>query len=157
MGEGNGNPLQCYCLENPRDEGAWWAAVCGVAQSQTRLKRLSSSSIPWYGQTSDCLTIHPLKDIWVVPNLWLLQLKLLWTFMHSYFVNLSFHFSGMNAWKYICWLLYVWFFFICLIFKETIKLFQSRCTIFPPAMCGDPFLHILTLIWYHHCFSFFFF
>ena len=43
-GEGNGNPLQCYCLENPRDGGAWWAAVCGVAQSQTRLKLLSSSS-----------------------------------------------------------------------------------------------------------------
>ena len=44
IGEGNGNPLQCSCLENPRDGGAWWAAVCGVAQSQTRLKRLSSSS-----------------------------------------------------------------------------------------------------------------
>ena len=44
-GEENGNPLQCSCLENPRDGGAWWAAVCGVAQSQTRLKRLSSSSI----------------------------------------------------------------------------------------------------------------
>ena len=43
-GEGNGNPLQCSCLENPRDGGAWWAAVYGVAQSQTRLKRLSSSS-----------------------------------------------------------------------------------------------------------------
>ena len=43
-GEGNGNPLQCSCLENPRDSGAWWAAVYGVAQSQTRLKRLSSSS-----------------------------------------------------------------------------------------------------------------
>ena len=44
IGEGNGNPLQCSCLENPRDGGAWWAAVCGVAQSWTRLKRLSSSS-----------------------------------------------------------------------------------------------------------------
>ena len=43
-GEGNGNPLQCSCLENPRDGGAWWAAVYGVTQSQTRLKRLSSSS-----------------------------------------------------------------------------------------------------------------
>ena len=42
-GEGNGNPLQCSCLENSRDGGAWWAAVCGVSQSQTRLKRLSSS------------------------------------------------------------------------------------------------------------------
>ena len=39
---GNGNPLQCSCLQNPRDGGAWWAAVYGVAQSRTRLKRLSS-------------------------------------------------------------------------------------------------------------------
>ena len=43
-GDGNGNPLQCSCLENPRDGGAWWAAVSGVAQSRTRLKQLSSSS-----------------------------------------------------------------------------------------------------------------
>ena len=43
IGEVNGNPLQCSCLENPRDGGAWWAAVSGVAQSRTRLKRLSSS------------------------------------------------------------------------------------------------------------------
>ena len=42
IGEGNGNPLQCSCLENPRDGGAWWAAVYGVAQSRTGLKRLSS-------------------------------------------------------------------------------------------------------------------
>ena len=38
LGEGDGTPLQYSCLENPRDGGAWWAAVCGVAQSQTRLK-----------------------------------------------------------------------------------------------------------------------
>ena len=44
IGEGNGNPLQCSCLENPRDGGAWWAALYEVAQSRTRLKRLSSSS-----------------------------------------------------------------------------------------------------------------
>jgi len=44
IGEGNGNTLQCSCLENPRDGGAWWAAVYGVAQSWTRLKRLSSSN-----------------------------------------------------------------------------------------------------------------
>ena len=43
IGEGKGNPLQCSCLENPRDEGAWWAAIYGVTQSRTRLKRLSSS------------------------------------------------------------------------------------------------------------------
>ena len=46
IGEGNGNPLQCSCLENPRDGGAWWAAVYGVAQGQTWLKRLNCSSIP---------------------------------------------------------------------------------------------------------------
>ena len=44
IGEGNGNPLKCSCLENPRDGGAWWVAVYGVAQSRTRLKQLSSSS-----------------------------------------------------------------------------------------------------------------
>ena len=44
IGEGNGNPLQCSSLKNPRDGGAWWAAVYGVAQSRTRLKRLSSSN-----------------------------------------------------------------------------------------------------------------
>ena len=54
IGEGNGNPLQCSCLENPRDGGAWWAAVCGVAQSRTRLKRLSSSS----SSTSDTALQH---------------------------------------------------------------------------------------------------
>ena len=44
IGEGNGNPLQCSCLENPRDRGAWWTAVYGVSQSQTQVKRRSSSS-----------------------------------------------------------------------------------------------------------------
>ena len=48
LGEGDGTPLQYFCLENPRDGGAWWAAVCGVAQSRTRLKRLSSSSMRAY-------------------------------------------------------------------------------------------------------------
>ena len=45
IGEGNGNPLQCSCLKNPKDGGAWWAAICGVAQSRTRLTQLSSSSL----------------------------------------------------------------------------------------------------------------
>ena len=46
IGEGNGSPLQCSCLENPKDGEAWWAAIYGVAQSRTQLKRLSSSSCP---------------------------------------------------------------------------------------------------------------
>ena len=44
IGEGNGNPLQCSCLENPRDGGAWWAAIYGVSQCRTQLNQLSSSS-----------------------------------------------------------------------------------------------------------------
>ena len=48
----NGTPLQCSCLENPRDRGAWWAAVSGVAQSQTRLKQLSRGKEPRTSQTT---------------------------------------------------------------------------------------------------------
>ena len=55
IGEGNGNPLRCSCLENPRDRGAWWAAVYGVAQSGTGLKRLSSSSSS-LSKILECLT-----------------------------------------------------------------------------------------------------
>ena len=58
IGEGNGNPLQCSCLENPRDGGAWWAAVYGVAQSRTRLKRLSSSS-----SSSICVSNHHIVQL----------------------------------------------------------------------------------------------
>ena len=64
IGEGNGNPLQCSCLENPRDGAAWWAAVCGVAQSRTRLKRLSSSSsssIPGWGFPGGAVMNPPAK------------------------------------------------------------------------------------------------
>ena len=48
IGEGNGNPLQCSCLEKPRDRGAWWTSVYAVTQSRTRLKRLSSCSSSTY-------------------------------------------------------------------------------------------------------------
>ena len=67
IGEGNGNPLQCSCLENPRGGGAWRAAVYGVAQSWTRLKRLSSSSSSknilkyWILNLTKC--IYPLVNI----------------------------------------------------------------------------------------------
>ena len=55
-GEGNGSPLQCSCLQNPRDGGAWWAAVYEVAQSRTRLKQLSSSSSSVY---TILISVHP--------------------------------------------------------------------------------------------------
>ena len=73
IGEGNGNPLQCSCLENPRDGGAWWAAVYGVAQSQTQLKRLSSSSSSsrlFYSRAS--LVAQRLKRL---PPMWETQVQ----------------------------------------------------------------------------------
>ena len=57
IGEGNGNPLQCSCLENPRDRGAWWAAVYGVAQSRIRLKRLGSSSSIFFSTSYFLLSV----------------------------------------------------------------------------------------------------
>ena len=65
IGEGNGNPLQCSCLENPRDRGAWWASVYRVIQRGTRLKRLSSSSS---SSSSSNLTLHtrgPTTHTWL--------------------------------------------------------------------------------------------
>ena len=61
IGEGSGNPLQCSCLENPRDGGAWWATVYGVTQSQTRLKRLSSSSSSGYCSQNTGLVRGPVE------------------------------------------------------------------------------------------------
>ena len=66
IGEGNGNPLQYSCLENPRDGGAWWAAVYGVAQSRTRLKRLSSSSSSMVSQSLSCSVLSDSVILWTV-------------------------------------------------------------------------------------------
>ena len=68
IGEGNGNPLQCSCLENPRDGGAWWAAIYGVAQSQTRLKWLSTSSSSSLGLKPGSPTYSPQK-LWQTTSL----------------------------------------------------------------------------------------
>ena len=90
-GEGNGNPLQCSCLENPRDGGAWWAAVYGVAQSRTWLKRLSSSS---RNQPPPHIDTHERKEgiaLALVSNValspWKAQLPVVkWIFL-EYYVN----------------------------------------------------------------------
>ena len=65
IGEGNGNPLQCCCLENSRDRGAWWAAVYGVAQSRTRLKWLSSSS-----RVSPSSSVKNIISLMLVLTIW---------------------------------------------------------------------------------------
>ena len=73
IGEGNDNPLQCSCLENPRDGGAWWAAVYGVAQSRTRLKWLSRGMVqhpPQTHVTSHCVL---LGIIWTWESGWWAQ------------------------------------------------------------------------------------
>ena len=71
--EGKGNPLQCSCLENPRDGGAWWAAVYGVAQSRTRLKRLSSSSSDLIIEYISC--IRAIKSLLSVLKSFLLHAR----------------------------------------------------------------------------------
>ena len=68
IGEGNGNPLQCSCLENPRDGGAWWAAVYGVAQSWTLLKRLSSSSSRVLVVKNPSANAWEVKDMGLIPG-----------------------------------------------------------------------------------------
>ena len=70
--EGNGNPFQCSCLENPRDGGAWWAAVYGVAQSRTRLKWLSSSS-KCHAIYCNCSALPSQQEKshrWYIVNVW---------------------------------------------------------------------------------------
>ena len=84
-GEGNGNPLQCSCLENPRDGRAWWAAVYGVAQSWTRLKRLSSSSSS--------------SSLFVQSPLYILDAKQL----NMWFANILYHFVGC---LFIFWIMF---------------------------------------------------
>ena len=68
IGEGNGNPLQCSCLENPKDGGAWWASIYGVAQSRTRLKRLSSSSSSGFYYPRVMRIVNAVKTLQNQPN-----------------------------------------------------------------------------------------
>ena len=88
IGEGNGNPLQCSCLGNPRAGGAWWAAVSVVTQSRTRLKQLSSSSM-WVQR---CHTHSPWAVISSVASQALSSvpelgaLKSVWPFSHISFI-----------------------------------------------------------------------
>ena len=70
IGEENSNPLQCSCLDNPRDGGSWWSAVYGVAKSWTRLMRLSSSS-SWIIEKARVPEKHLLLLYWLCQTLWL--------------------------------------------------------------------------------------
>ena len=107
-GEGNGNPLQCSCLENPRDRGAWWAAAYGVAQSRTRLKRLSSSSS---SSSIACLSVSFLQQL-ASPRLVVQRLKRLPAMWETWVLSLGWEdpleketatLSSTLAWK-IAWM-----------------------------------------------------
>ena len=90
--EGNGNPLQCSCLENPRDGGAWWAAVSGVAQSPTWLKQLSSSSSILTEKSY--LVAQTVKNPSAMQEAWLQSLGL-----EDYLEKIMANLSSIFAWR----------------------------------------------------------
>ena len=128
IGEGNGNPLQCSCLENPRDGEAWWAAVYGVAQSQTQLKRLSSSSsssssIPLCIYTTTYLCIHLLMDIQVASMFPGKQCcKKQWD--TCVFFNFGFLWICGQEWD--CWVIW-WFYSQFFFLRNLHTVFHSGC------------------------------
>ena len=96
IGEGNGNPLQCSSLENPRDGGAWWAAISGVAQSWTWLKRLSSSSIYIYIY----IYIFPYSYIWMkTVTCYISKQRILWLQAISHCIHPDHAPWGDSGWK----------------------------------------------------------
>jgi len=105
-GEGNGNPLQCSCLENPRDGGAWWAAIYGVAQCQTRLKRLSSSSSRYIPRSrisrSEVCNLYPYQQIMRTPMTPLpsqhMVLSVFWIWQSSECAVCTFHYHLTEYW-----------------------------------------------------------
>ena len=106
IGEGNGNPLQCSCLENPRDGGAWWAAVYGVTQSQTRLKQLSSSSSSCdiaYGTSG--ILIHIIKYIflnWLADVKYIAQKQNIKIYIFSFILGASLYILNINLLRGVC-------------------------------------------------------
>ena len=103
IGEGNGNPLQCSCLENPRDRGAWWAAVYGVTQSQTWLKWFSSSSRSrtqfWISSSSNFL--HGMLSSLII------SVKInsisVWLYQDCYFYFLVISFNSLSYFLFPFW------------------------------------------------------
>ena len=108
IGEGNGNPLQSSCLENPKDGGAWWAAVYGVAQSQTRLKRLSSRHLlrPEVYFISGVENLIEMQDWGVLFSIWY-SLKALKDYNE---ISISVWSSSMTRTE--VWLLYIFYILI---------------------------------------------
>ena len=111
IGGGNGNPLQCSCLENPRDGRAWWAAIYGVAQSRTQLKRLSSSnsgmSIESVMPSNHLILCRPLLLLpSIFPSIRVFSsesvLRIRWPKYWSFSISSSSEYSGLNSFRIDC-------------------------------------------------------
>ena len=122
IGEGNGNPLQCSCLENLRDGGAWWAALYGVVQSRTRLKRLSSSST-CVSTEWDCTCRFATLKVWkcslttkellpvfssLIPDVVVLQRnrtkdKQMYILFYFIYRNIEGYYRNRQLWNYAGW------------------------------------------------------
>ena len=100
IGDENVNPLQCSCLENPRDRGAWWIAVSGVAQSQTRLKRLSSSILTCVGWYLTVVFIHISLIISDVEHLFMYLLVICMSSLEICLFEFSVHFFNQMIWGF---------------------------------------------------------
>ena len=142
IGEGNGNPLQCSSLENPRDGGAWWAAVCGVAQSQTWLKQLSSSS-------SSSMK-HPLIELSLLSHLLQMQNDCR-TVNTEFFANLSCGCKRirLSDGSQLIVVNFWWSTTMLLIFKALVSLQNSLnhlCTVRSLAVPGPSALLMLQLV-----------
>ena len=95
IGEGNGNPLQCSCLENPRDGGAWWAAVYGVTKSQTRLSDFTFT-FPFHALEKETAT-HSSVLAWRIPGTESLVGCRLWgRYSRTRLNDFTFHFHALE-------------------------------------------------------------
>ena len=102
IGEGNGIPLQCSCLENPRDGRAWWAAIYGVAQSQTRLKWLSSSS-RWPMNSTLLFPIFVSYTFWNLNFLLVLCFSLSFVLCFCFFLVCNLSSQNSNILVHVIW------------------------------------------------------
>ena len=139
-GEGNGNPLQCSCLVNPRDRGAWWAAVYGVAQSRTRPKWLSGSRFCWpifgIGVLSLC---SRRRSVCPFPFSCLLVLFPPWRTL----IRRPHQISSFTL--YVSWDPFLYFPFPCL--SGYIQYNSSRFMIFCLSVCNQLFTRSSVLAW----------
>ena len=144
--EGNGNPLQCSCLENPRDRGAWWAAIYGVAQSRTQLKWLSSR-----GELSKCFCILAWSLSAILPTAWWFGSFSIW-YVFLWGNSVDYLWVTRDGWA--------WWAAVCGVTQSQTRLkrFSSSSSnlygSISPSVC-NPFLFSLPFLWLDSLWSLF--